>query len=391
MASCHQQAKLRPPGARTLRNLRHPAMSVSGAGEKGGCVADVRITNEKELEAWLKDKPREWAVAIAARAALRVLPRWKGFRTLKSLRKRYRPEEVVLSLFRGVAISRLSAFVTYRSMPNAARSAAAAAFGAARSRGAADAYFARFAARSAASAARSATVPARACAAAFSAARSAAMADFQGSGWQAVEADAAALDKSLPSVITGHLWRKWDGNDGSPAAIRSSIDPPEGVTSDWAALKHQLGFADSWQVWTEWYEDILEGRSAWGLSHDAGNEIMFTALTWPEEEWSKGPAHVNRRMAELIEAARARATEPVPIPEAEPAAIEPVWIAGTMTLAARAAQSPLKGKALSAALAALQAELRELATDAKGGANIDPRAVAFLEQLADRVPPKAPP
>jgi hypothetical protein len=32
------------------------------------------ITSREELEAWLKDKPAQWAQVIAARAALRVLP-----------------------------------------------------------------------------------------------------------------------------------------------------------------------------------------------------------------------------------------------------------------------------------------------------------------------------
>jgi hypothetical protein len=272
-----------------------------GRQKRQAGVAGVKITNEIELRAWLKDKPREWAVAIAARAALRVVPGWPIFLELAA--EDFRADFAVLALFRCVAISWLSALLPNRNLIRPAR--AAADFAVAR----AIPYSRHIAAYSAHSAAISAADPATdtaAISAAFSAGTFAIYSSDTATAWAAVTTDAAALEKGLPTSMTGHLWRSWSGGDGTPAAIHS-VDPPDWATRDWAALKQHLGTADNWQVWTEWYEAILDGKPAWSLSHDIGNEIMFTALTWPEEEWEKGPAYVNRRIASLIEAARAKA------------------------------------------------------------------------------------
>ncbi len=123
--------------------------------------------------------------------------------------------------------------------------------------------------------------------------------------------------------MTGHLWRSRVGGDPWAIAIISA-EPPDRLTHEWGYLKQHLGPADNWWVWTEWYEAIVEGRPAWGLSHETGNGIMFAALTWPEEEWSKGPAHVNGRLAKMIEAARVKTAEP-PLPVIPDSKVGPDW------------------------------------------------------------------
>ncbi|MGF1605751.1 MAG: hypothetical protein ACFB22_05385, partial [Rhodothalassiaceae bacterium] len=51
-------------------------MAADKTGGGGGAEEPRRpaIDSEEALEAWLRDKPTDWSVAIAARAALRVLP-----------------------------------------------------------------------------------------------------------------------------------------------------------------------------------------------------------------------------------------------------------------------------------------------------------------------------
>ena len=69
---------------------------------KDGAPPDPR--NREAFQQWLGTKPREWSVAIAARAALRVLPL---VRTAK-----FGSEEasaILLPVFRATAIARFAA------------------------------------------------------------------------------------------------------------------------------------------------------------------------------------------------------------------------------------------------------------------------------------------
>lgn len=351
-------------------------------------MAEVKITNENELEAWLKNKPREWALVIAARAALRVVPSWQGFFALKFPSKGYRPDNAVLSLFRCVAVSRLGAVLPDQNVPSAhfaatifaadsgavtAASYSAAAYSASESAAYSAAYSALAAAAGtpADTANYSSSPVASAYSATYSAADSAAyairafsdpafsralrarraaranapsdpvaarkanrdLARYAGQSavWKAVESDVLALEKSVPSVITGHLWRgKSISRDYAESMLSNEV--PSWAIAGWKRLKQHLGNADNWQVWTDWYEAILEGRAAWGLSHEAGNEIMFEALTWPEEEWKQGPAHVNQRIADLIEKSRA---EVVPKAPAIGEGVDFQWQDGKLKLQAR--------------------------------------------------------
>jgi hypothetical protein len=75
-----------------------------GSGIEGGRMAS--ITSREDLEQWLSDKPPDWAVAIAARAALRVLPQVGD--VLLTARSNIGPHDdvlatIVLPIFRGMA------------------------------------------------------------------------------------------------------------------------------------------------------------------------------------------------------------------------------------------------------------------------------------------------
>ena len=62
----------------------------------------------------------------------------------------------------------------------------------------------------------------------------------------------------------------------------------------WADFRDRLPDGEGWQVWIDWYEARLAGRKP-----DAALESEL--LTIPDDEWARGPAHVNAIIATLIE------------------------------------------------------------------------------------------
>jgi hypothetical protein len=60
----------------------------------------VNITQREDLRLWLESKPRDWALVIAARAALRVAPMAATAFRLRSGKAR---RTIVLPIFRGMA------------------------------------------------------------------------------------------------------------------------------------------------------------------------------------------------------------------------------------------------------------------------------------------------
>jgi hypothetical protein len=91
------------------------------------------------------------------------------------------------------------------------------------------------------------------------------------------------------------------------------------IDAGWAKLIEQLwrleGAGDWDGVWINWYEAVRDGRAPWGLPRAAGEQILIVAMLWPQAEWNKGFVHINKRIAGLIEAARAEQSPP---PEPDP-------------------------------------------------------------------------
>ncbi len=77
---------------------------------------------------------------------------------------------------------------------------------------------------------------------------------------------------------------------------------------------------------------------------------------------------------------------PPPIPDVQPAAIEPLWQNGKLVLPIGPLAADLDPASLIAALAALRDELVELADDAITVKNIDQRPAEYLRRLANRIP-----
>jgi len=169
--------------------------------------------------------------------------------------------------------------------------------------------------------------------------------------------------------------------------------PPQWAMQQWDSLKGKLLEA-GWDVWVDWYYDRLAGTGR-SKAHD------FAYVQVPNELWPQGSAAVNDWIRNrLYEAAGLLLPETAPdrpeenivpaVPEQRPAAIEPIWSNGRLTLPSKPAKLDLTGRKFTAALKSLREELRTFADDIAGEANIDKRFVAHVGSLADKIPQKAP-
>lgn len=243
--------------------------------------------NRDKLRDWLEDKPIEVSTVIAARSALRALP--KVVEVLDS-HHATRRAAVVLPTFCASAVARVAGNgPTARQRVNAntyaagaARVAHAAAHAAARTaRAAIDAEAAVYAANASAYAARAATADDA----------TAADADDATAAW-----DQIGTDIELLSL----------GENDESAWIARAVDlnhqklwhrgAPERIDRIWhdELRPHLLAADEGWQVWTEWYDAALAG--------DPFNEELEIAKALiPDDNWKQGPAHVNAIIAGLIE------------------------------------------------------------------------------------------
>ena len=113
--------------------------------------------------------------------------------------------------------------------------------------------------------------------------------------WQAVEWDRQVLDsdsegdrdpRKLVARLSGRaLW---------PMGI------PVWAGRNWADFKDEMPESEGWRVWTDWYEDRLTGRS--------GDEaVEFDRVTIAQEDWERGPGHVNGVIRTILEKRRGAA------------------------------------------------------------------------------------
>lgn len=91
---------------------------------------------------------------------------------------------------------------------------------------------------------------------------------------------------------------------------------PRDFSDSWINLKNTLlSLDDGWQVWTDWYDEIVCGGNHPG-SRPLIEDLEVARVLVPDADWDKGPAHVNALIAELEAQYRAEA------PAQRPAIIE---------------------------------------------------------------------
>ena len=256
-------------------------------------VVVPEIKDFDSLETWLKGRSREVAIAINARAALRVAPiavrafKSRGFRSL------------VLAVFRANASARLVSKYSSRVDAMAQYASGTAAAAAANALEVPDQgydpsrnwlpseYANARAARHVASGAALACIgdngaaDAAATAAGYAAAsddnypiqdaKSAHDAAAE-SIWQGIRSDAAFVERA-------------DANTISDLPLWSGV-APDWLKSDWVWLQSALPKGEDWDVWLDWYEERLRGGS-----RGEAYELVFASV--PQNEWEKDPAAAN--------------------------------------------------------------------------------------------------
>lgn len=278
----------RPPAAPSRQSARQEKIV--------GTIASIK--DGDFLEAWLGTQPRETAVTMAARSALRVAP-LVGTAS-RELAKR-QLGQLTEATFRATALAR--AVGKYSVLANGLRAAAnAAAFAAANpSRGpsalgaawsVSAASFAADTALDATGSTDDAVLGRRAAETNIRAARAAVARGDVAAFWVEVRADAdVALRDGATALADRPLW-----SEGTP-----------GWAADhWTKLKAALPKNDDWEVWFDWYEERLRGGS-----RGEDYELVFASV--PREEWDKGPLAANTWIKAHLPTAPA-ATRPGELP-----------------------------------------------------------------------------
>ena len=243
--------------------------------------------DKESFEEWLFAHPREVAVGLSARAALRALP--FSAELLREDSERW-AALLILPQFRAIATPwfvgtwpNQSGGIRPAAVAAAASAAAAAAFS---SSVAASPAFSAAAAAARSAAAAAAARPAAAAAVALSAAAAPAI-ETQAEFWKAVSTDADSCDlgQSIAALVGSPLWTE---------------NPPDDILKQWTQMRETLiALKQGWQTWANWYEARLQGVDA-PHGRPLIMELERDRILMPTEaDWEEGPAHVNAVLTDL--------------------------------------------------------------------------------------------
>ncbi len=116
--------------------------------------------------------------------------------------------------------------------------------------------------------------------------------DNKGDFWEQVRLDAAFVHEEL---LEQPIW--------------SDRKDPLG----WLALKASITAKDSrelavdWSFWTNWYDEVMEGKDRSDREWEMLKEIVLIEVV----DWEKGPAHINPMIAEIVELYEAGSSSPL--------------------------------------------------------------------------------
>lgn len=326
--------------------------------------------DREAVEAWLRKQPREVAVGLATREALRTLPL-----LAQALEHPLGPSagrleaDKILPVFRAASSAWLWLFWGNHSELRRAIAAAAA--------------------EAAAQARRADVAPLAANAVAESAAHAASGAANTGDVCQA--AAAAARRGAAPIVALVDPERR----DTALTAPLWSEGVPERFSAEWRQLKaHLLSREDEhWEVWTDWYEARLRGAPPdWEQERARVLDL--------DDFWEQGPKAVNEEIARRLgyaDGARdlpvgadegALSELPTEVSDASLGTFERDPASNRLRLVPRPAERPELGappirRDFANRVRTLAGGLADLADDMEGRVNVEPLVLANMRRYRD--------
>lgn len=266
----------------------------------------AQIRSHGDLWQWLEGRSEKWGIVIASRAAARAVP---ALSTSITMSKNIHDlgNALVLPTMRALFISTVAG--SYASIEKNAVAKAAVAVGAAV--GSAVTDEARRAAEAAAKAADAvaaaarradATALARTSDAAAAAARAAATLA------RTIKADAPISAADAAAAAQASIWRAVNTDaDNLESGADIEILPlwnnrmPDWAKDGWERLRITLlSDGDHWQVWTDWYDDLLAGQAhAASVGRPEIRERSLEIAAISDKNWLNGSMHVNRLIREI--------------------------------------------------------------------------------------------